>query len=268
MIDLHTHTNHSDGSDTPQQLLRLAGEAGLTTLAITDHDTFTGFEEAAVLPRPESLNLIRGIELSCRLERRSVHLLGYFLQPPKAVFLQWLEQMQASRRERNQRLANRLRELGAIVDVTEAEALGRTITGRPHFARLLVSKGYARSYEDAFRRYLGEDASAHVEWRGPTIEEGIQQVREGGGFSSLAHPVRIHNPWQEELIGRLAGLGLNALEVFHTDHSPEDSARFLRLADRFGLGVTGGSDFHGANKPGVKLGSVRFESRWLEALRP
>jgi len=267
VIDLHTHTNHSDGSDTPPELLRLAAEAGLTALAITDHDTFSGYEEAVLLPNPPSLELIRGIELSCRQEHRSAHLLGYFFEPPEPAFLKWLEQMRASRRDRNLRLAKRLRELGAEVDVAEAEAIGRTITGRPHFARLLVSKGYARSIDDAFRRYLSEDASAYVEWRGPTLEEGIQKICEGGGISSLAHPVRINNPWQEELIRRLSELGLNALEVFHSDHSPEDAARFLRLAARYRLGVTGGSDYHGVIKPSVRLGSVKVEPRWLEALR-
>ncbi|MBI3680535.1 MAG: PHP domain-containing protein [Acidobacteria bacterium] len=268
MIDLHAHTFHSDGSLSPEELLALGNAAGLEALAITDHDTFRGYDEAASLPRSRPIELICGIELSSKHQGRSVHLLGYFLrQGPADGFRRWLEELETQRKDRNRRLTHQLQQLGAPIELHEAEALGRTMTGRPHFARVLVAKGFVRTYEEAFERYLGEAGLAYVEREAPALEEGIERIRQAGGVSSLAHPVRIRVAAVEDLVRRLAGIGLDALEVFHSDHGPAERKRFLELARCCDLAVTGGSDFHGAIKPRIKLGSVPVERRWLDELK-
>jgi predicted metal-dependent phosphoesterase TrpH len=264
MIDLHTHTNESDGTCTPLELVDRALAIGLEALAISDHDTFAGYDQAAGPAKAYGLDLVCGIELSARLDadglkRGTVHLLGYFLhQSPVADFREWLGELQAARRERNLRLAAKLQSLGVEIELAEVERLGRTLTGRPHFARVLIQKGYAASFEEAFRRYLGEWAPGFVEREAPDVPAGIQKINAGGGLPVLAHPVRlgIRNPVIEEsLIGKLREWGLRGIEVYHSDHSAADKARYDEIARKFGLAVTGGSDFHGDAKPGIALGT-------------
>lgn len=265
MIDLHTHTDESDGTFTPAELVRAAVDAGLEALGITDHDTLEGYDAAAPLARGAGLDLVCGIELSAKRHRiagmsgRSVHLLGYFLDgPPPVEFREWLKGIQWGRRDRNRRLAARLQSLGVNVAIADVERLGRAQAGRPHFARAMMQKGYVGSMEEAFDRYLDESARAYVEREEPEVEAGIQKLREAGAVVSLAHPIRLkqRNPWTfEKRIATLSQHGLGAMEVYHSDHSPEDTELFLALARRYGLAVTGGTDFHGDNKPGLALGT-------------
>lgn len=271
MIDLHSHTDHSDGSCTPQQLVDLAASVGLDALAITDHDTLSGYDEALACPRPASLELLLGIEITCKHGRDNIHLLGYFLKAdPGENFRGWLKETHAHRQERNRRLVTRLNDLGIAVTLEEVEALGRTMTGRPHFARLLVAKGYAANSDDAFRKYLGEHGAAYVDRLGPGLIDAISRIRAAGGIASLAHPVRIKFAGdQEELafLGDMADAGMHAIEAFHTDHSASDSAKYLDLARRFGFAVTGGSDFHGTVKSGTRLGVPAVANHWLDLLK-
>lgn len=261
MIDLHSHTTESDGTYTPGELVAAAKEAGLEALAITDHDTFAGYEAAVPFAKAAGVNLICGIELSTKANtgsRRTVHLLGYFLKDEPALdFRQWLVRMQESRRDRNRRLAAKLQSMGMDVRLEEVEELGRTMAGRPHFARVMVSKGYVPHYRAAFDLYLDESASAYVDREEPSLEEGIRRITEAGGITSIAHPIRLNLPAPDEeaLIGRMVSEGLTALEAYHSDHGPEETERYLGLARKYGLRVTGGSDFHGENKPNVRLGS-------------
>ena len=262
MIDLHSHTNESDGTYTPAELVEAAGRLNLEALAITDHDTFAGYDQALPLARAAGLDLVCGIELSCRLagsREASIHLLGYFLhEPPSQEFRNWLDEVLADRRDRNERLIEKLRSMGVEIQMSEVESVGRTLTGRPHFARVLVQKGYARNSEDAFRKYLGESAPGYVERHGPYAVAGIQHVVRGCGLAVLAHPIRlgIRNPRDEEaLILELCEAGLGGLEVYHADHRPADIERYDRLAKKLDLAITGGSDFHGAAKPGHALGT-------------
>ena len=261
VIDLHSHTTASDGTYSPRELVEAASAIGLDALAITDHDNFEGFHEALSHARDAGLNLICGIELSTKLQpsnRKTVHLLGYFLSgSPAPGFLNWITGIQAARRDRNQRLATRLQSLGFDVRIEEIEALGRNMAGRPHFARLMVQKGYVANPREAFDRYLDESAPAYVDRDEPSLAEGIQRIREGGGISSLAHPVRLgkrDHAEEEQLIASMCDAGLQAIEVFHSDHKRADADRYLAIAQKYGLKVTGGSDFHGDNKPNVMLG--------------
>lgn len=259
MIDLHSHTDRSDGTFTPAELIAEAVRVGLSALAITDHDTFAGYDAAVPFAADAKLELICGIELSTRYLGNSVHLLGYFPgTPPSDELRAWLEFLLENRRERNVRLIAKLRSLGLDITLAEVEAKGRTLTARPHFARVLVEKGYAKDIEDAFRQYLDESARGYVQRQEVPMEEALERILKSGGIPSLAHPVRVaKNNWAKlaEYVEDLAGYGMRALEVYHSDHSPENVSYYQSLAERFGLAVTGGSDFHGGNKPNIELGT-------------
>ena len=273
MIDLHSHTNESDGTCSPAQLIGEAVRAGVRVLGITDHDTLRGFDTALPLARDAGLELICGIELSTKLHSQSVHLLGYFLAEDHGMtdFRDWVLDMQASRRDRNIRLVARLQELGFNITLEEAESRGRGMTGRPHFAQLMVEKGYVSNLQQAFDQYLDESAIGYVFRREPQFAEGVERIRNAGGIASLAHPVRVRGDIPS-LIPELCNVGMNAIEAYHSDHTPRDTELFLGLAERHGLLVTGGSDFHGAAKPDVRLGTgyrgnLKIPENLVERLR-
>lgn len=255
MIDLHSHTDESDGTCSPAQLIGEAERAGVRVLGITDHDTFAGYDSARESARAAGIDLICGIELSTKLHGKSVHLLGYFFKPGELNgFRDWVLEQQASRRERNIRLAARLRELGMDITIEEAEALGRGMTGRPHFAQIMLRKGYVSNLRQAFDDYLDESAKGYVFRREPTFADGVQRIRKAGGIASLAHPVRVNGD-VPALMPELCDAGLNAIEAYHSDHDESHTGLYLQLAKRYGLLVTGGSDFHGDVKPDVRLGT-------------
>jgi predicted metal-dependent phosphoesterase TrpH len=279
VIDLHSHTNESDGTFTPEELVDLALERGIEALAISDHDTFAGFDQALPLARSRGLDLVCGIELSTRVpgtKVRTVHLLGYFLhRPPSVEFREWLGELITGRRDRNQRLIASLREQGIDIELGEVEKLGRTLTGRPHFARLLIQKGYVRSFDEAFRRYLGELAPSYVERYAPYVKAAIQRVVEAGGLPVLAHPIRLgfrDTEAEEKFIVELRDEGLRGIEVFHSDHGPKEVERYAGIARKYNLAVSGGSDFHGEVKPQISLGTgydgnLNIPKSVLESLR-
>lgn len=236
--------------------------ARLEALAVTDHDTLAGYDLAEPLARAAGLDLVCGIEISTRFHGRSVHLLGYFVNAqPSAEFREWLHELHESRRDRNRRLIARLRWLGVDISLEEVESKGRSMTGRPHFARVLVEKGYVTTLDQAFEDYLDESAKGYVQRREVAMHEGIDRVVRGGGVPSLAHPIRVgrrvsanDGDQLDQWVGEMRDMGLRALEAFHSDHRPQDVERYLDLARRLDLAVTGGSDFHGANKPRIELG--------------
>lgn len=287
MIDLHTHTDRSDGSTAPDDLVRQAAGSGLEALAIADHDTLAGYDAALPLAAQHGLELICAVELSTRpaalftdenrsgKRERSVHVLGYWLvSPPTAEFRGYLETQQASRRKRNVDLVAKLRQLGVLITLEDAEVYGRNQVGRPHFARVLCDKGYVANMQEAFDVYLADEARAAVDRDEPTVEEGIRRIKEGGGIASLAHPTRLpqRGPELERLVQHLMEAGLGGIEVFHSEHSVDDCAEFAAIARRFGLIATGGTDFHGDNKPEIRLGSgiggnVNLPYRFLEEMR-
>jgi hypothetical protein len=272
LIDLHAHTNESDGGCSPAELIEEAVRAGVDVLGITDHDTFGGYDQALPVARARDVELVCGIELSTKLHGHSVHLLGYFLADDGlAEFRRWVLDMQASRRERNTRLAARLRELGFGITLQEAEARGRGMTGRPHFAQIMVEKGYVANVRQAFDDYLDESAKGYVHRREPQFAEGVARIRKAGGIASLAHPVRVKGDLAA-MMPEMRGAELNAIEAYHSDHGPRETEWYLGLAKRHRLMVTGGSDYHGAMKPGVVLGTgcggnLRIPGDLMEKLR-
>ena len=229
--------------------------AGVTILGVTDHDTFRGYQQAVPLAGRAGVELVCGIELSTKLYSRSVHLLGYFLaEDGLGEFREWILDLQAARRERNIRLVARLRELGFDITLEEAEARGRGMTGRPHFAQIMVEKGYVPNLRAAFDDYLDESAKGYVYRREPQFSEGVDRIRKAGGIASLAHPVRVAGD-VPKMLPELCDMGMNAIECYHSDHGPRETELYLGLARHYDLLVTGGSDFHGAVKPGTRLGT-------------
>jgi 3',5'-nucleoside bisphosphate phosphatase len=283
LIDLHSHTNESDGALTPEALIALAKKSDLEALAITDHDTFEGYRKAVPFARAAGLDLVHGIELNTRFypdgetdSPKSVHLLAYFLSgSPSPAFEDWLAEQRIERESRNRKLAAALKERGVEISVEEVEARGRSLAGRPHFASILIEKGYAKNFRDAFTRYLGEEAPTFIQRESKTTGEAIRLVRLGGGLPVIAHPIRIGLAPDEEqaALTDWKAAGLVGLEVYHSEHSAEKQAYYRQLAAQFGLLPTGGSDFHGASvKPNVQLGSgisgnVRVPHQFLDAMR-
>lgn len=280
-IDLHCHSNESDGTSTPAELVELAMRANLAALAVTDHDTFEGFDKALPFAQAASFDLIRGIELNSRLQLpgakqpRSVHVLAYFpSNEPAAEFHAWLDKEREDRRARNRKLVGALEQRGVTITLEEVEARGRSLTGRPHFARILVEKGYAKNSEDAFNKYLGEEAPSYVQRQSHDLEEVIRVVRFGGGVPVIAHPIRLGLDHDQErsVLASAKEAGLLGLEVYHSEHSAGAQAHYKQLAEDFDLMPTGGSDFHGDVKPTVRLGTgiagnVRVPRAFLDGLR-
>lgn len=265
-VDLHSHTTASDGSFTPAELIAEALRVNLAALAITDHDTFDGYEQAIAPAEAAGLRLIRGIELNSRLEieggrMRFAHILAYFpAREPSADFVDWIQTQQEERRDRNQRLIASLQNRGIEITLPEIENLGRSLAGRPHFAKVLVKKGYASSIDDAFGRYLKEGTPTYVERETFTAEQVIAVVRAGGGIPVVAHPIRLNLPHDElerDVFIMLKNAGLLGLEVIHSEHDPEMAEYYGKLASELDLLPTGGSDFHGTVKPDVGLGAGR-----------
>lgn len=260
MIDLHTHTDKSDGSLSAGELARLAGAIGLEALAITDHDTFAGFDQAAAFAREIGieLDLVCGIELSVKYRDRSVHLLGYFLtDDPHPNFRQWIIGLQNGRQLRNQALASKLQSAGFEITLQEVQQLKQGPVGRIHFAALMVEKGYVSSAQQAFDLYLDQSAPCHVSRDEPSLDEVIARIGAAKGISSLPHPVRItRDPaLLERYLGEMRDMGLDAIEVYHSEHSSAEVSSYVAMAAKFSLAVTGGSDFHGAAKPNIALGT-------------
>lgn len=258
MIDLHTHTDASDGTLSARELMNLAGKIGIEALAITDHDTLSGYDEANSMKEEFPFELLCGIEISTRYKGKSVHLLGYFLNGgPSHDFCTWILQLQATRQKRNHQLVEKLRSHGIDITLAEVTRRGKKVTGRPHFAAVLVEKGHASSIRDAFHRYLDESACCYVPRDELAFSEAIERILAGGGLPALPHPNRITRDAAllEQYIDDMKEVGLRGIEVYHSDHSPSEIELYTSLAQRFSLAVTGGSDFHGMNKPSIALGT-------------
>ena len=258
MIDLHTHSTASDGTYSPAELVRLARETGLFALALTDHDTVEGLPQALAAAEEHGIRFVPGVEISVRFEGPGhCHILGYFVDPHSSSLRETLGLLQKARRERNRLMVERLQALGVDLTLEEVAArAGGGEIGRPHFAALLVEKGVVRSVEEAFERYLRKGAPAYVPKARLAPEEAFSAIRTAGGLPVLAHPVHLKLS-AEELTRYVAGLkemGLEGLEAYYTDHSREFTTLCLELARRYDLVPTGGSDFHGHNKPDIKLG--------------
>lgn len=269
IADLHTHSTASDGQYAPAELVRLAKERGVEVLALTDHDTINGVEEAVAEGQAIGLQVIRGVELSAD-DYLNLHILGYALPQDAPELLDMLREMKKGRGERKYRIARFLHEQGVDVPLSEVEAEAKGgVIGRPHFAQAMARLGLVSSRKEAFDRYLDTPEFQKMEkGRKPSAEECVRTIKAAGGMVSLAHPYQIvlGGDSMEELVKRLIGYGLDAIECYYPKHSPEQQAEYLRLAEKYGLHVTGGSDFHGEkNKPDHPLAAVELELDWITA---
>ena len=257
MIDLHLHTTASDGTLDPAALVERANAAGVRTLSVTDHDTMAGVPAAAEAAARLGMEFLPGIEITAVLERRDVHLLGYFLDPAPAALQSFLQTQREIRAVRARKMAELLAELGAPIDVEPAIAAAvenERSVARPMLARALVDAGHVRNVKEAFERWIGDGRPAHVPRDGSSPAEVVRLVSRAGGVTAIAHPGPSN---RDALIPSLAKAGLTALEVYHPEHSASVQAHYRKLSAQHELAVSGGSDFHGDDHHrAASLGSV------------
>ncbi|AVX20236.1 hypothetical protein SAMN02745885_02356 [Carboxydocella sporoproducens DSM 16521] len=257
MIDLHTHTTASDGTFRPAELVELAYKQGLAALAITDHDVVDGLAEGIARGRELGLPVISGVEISVEWQGREMHILGYYIDHQHPQLLQNLAQLREFRAQRNPKMVEKLQALGIEITMAEVEAKAQgQVVGRPHFAAVLLEKGVVSSVNEAFDKYLARGGLAYVPKERLTPREGITLIRQAGGVPVLAHP-RYLGLAQSQLVDlarELRDYGLAGIEVYYSENSEADTAQARAVAEELGLVMTGGTDFHGTNKPEIQLG--------------
>lgn len=256
-LDLHLHTTHSDGSCTPAEVVGLAHQAGVTALAITDHDIMTGVAEAITAGEPLGIEVIPGVEISSLMGQSELHILGYFLDWRDPLLSERFKTLHDSRHRRNPQIIERLQALGIDISYDEVRALaGSDSVGRPHIARALMDKQVVSSAKDAFDRFLADGKPAYVPRDLPSPAEAIQWIKSAGGLAVLAHPtwVKLADHSLIELVRELKTAGLDGVEVYYSTHAARQTREYLSLAQQLGLLVTGGSDFHGLTKPDIDVG--------------
>jgi 3',5'-nucleoside bisphosphate phosphatase len=246
VIDLHLHTTASDGRSTPDALVREVQAAGVTIMALTDHDTVAGIGATAAAATAAGVEFIAGIEITAVADGRDLHMLGYFIDVTAPDLGPFLTRQRAERRRRVQAIASRLDQLGAPIDeaalLARADAQVGKSMGRPLLAAALIEAGHASDVADAFNRYLAEGRPAFIERGGAPPAAIIGLIARAGGLSSFAHPGKMG---RDDIIPGLIDAGLSAIEVYHPDHTPDDVQRYQAMARGAGLFVTGGSDYHG-----------------------
>jgi predicted metal-dependent phosphoesterase TrpH len=257
MVDLHMHSTFSDGTLTPTELVKRAKENGVEVMAITDHDNVDGLLEGRKEANKVGITFINGIEVSANFKDKDIHILGYFLDLEDIEFLNWLEELQKKRYNRILKMLEKLNRLGIDISVEELkkEALGNVI-GRPHIAKLIIKKGFATTMDEVFERYLGDGKPAYIPKIGVDMVEVVKILKKNGGIVSLAHPHLISHPDDTvvNIIDLLVENGLDGLELYYPNIDIRKKNKFLKIAKKRGLLLTGGSDFHGLNRVGIDIG--------------
>lgn len=257
MIDLHTHSTFSDGTLTPSQLIDFAISSGITHLGLTDHDTVDGLEEAFKYAKNKEIKFIGGVEISAEFENKTMHILGYNVDYKNVLLNEKLKILRESRSERNPKIVKKLNEIGFDItyDEIEKEANGKVV-GRPHFAMVLLKKGYVSSTQEAFDKYLAKGALCYVDKFRFEPEEAINVILQSGGLPVLAHPLSLKMDYEgiRKVLKNLKDYGLEGVECFYRNHTEEDEYNLLKMAEELNLVVTGGSDFHGSNRPTIFIG--------------
>ncbi len=264
MIDLHVHSNHSDGTLSPEELVQLAVATGLSAFALTDHDTVSGIvkakEAAKAVSGDSALTVISGTEISAAYEKKDIHILGLFIDETNPVLLDALNDAVLARDVRNEKMAERFRAMDIPLTLEELRAENPdTVITRAHFARFLIKHQYVKTSQEAFSRYLNYDAPCFVPREYMQPEQAVSLITEAGGIPVLAHPLlyKLSPAKLEALLERLTDAGLKGLEVYYSSNTGFDEQVCYGLANRYGLFMTGGSDFHGSNKPNLYLGTGR-----------
>lgn len=270
-VDLHSHSTASDGTLAPAEVVRLAKQVGLSGLALTDHDTINGIAEASAEAARVGIDFIPGIEISAEFPHPGhMHLLGYGIDPESRDLKELTTQLLEGRDNRNPRIIRRLQELNVAITMEEVmeqagagasqEAGDHKPIGRPHIAAILLRKGYVSSIKQAFDKYLAPGGLAYFDKERITPQRAVELIRLAGGICVLAHPVQLRTENDAQLdrvVKDMVDLGLAGIEVIHSDHDDEWVRKCSALAEKYGLVKTGGSDFHGATKKDIGLGSAK-----------
>ena len=265
-VDLHLHSTASDGKLTSRELVKLAAASGLKVMALTDHDTVDGIipaqEAAKAYP---TLTLIPGVEISTDLPDGEAHILGYFIDYTDPEFTKTLDRFRVSRLNRGKKMVDKLSSLGIFIDWKRVqEVAGEGSIGRPHIAQVMLEKGYINRFEEAFR-YIGHDGPAYVPRDKMTPEEAVDLLLRAKGLPVLAHPFTVKDP--EAMVISLKKHGLVGLEVYYKDNNPQQTANSLKLAEKYGLIATGGTDYHAMGLDNeVRLGGVEVPMSAVEQL--
>lgn len=267
-IDLHVHSNISDGTFSPCDVTKLAHEAKLSAYALTDHDTTAGVGkaiEAAKQYTDTPLEVIPGVEISVGYQDRDIHMLGLFIDHENKELVSTLTHVQNERTMRNIKMAENLANAGIDISMEKliAQEGSNTVLTRAHFAKYLTSHGYAKNNKDAFQKYLRIDGPYYVSREYISPKRAIDLIHQAGGIAILAHPLlyKLPVPELEALVKQLAEDGLDGLEAIYSSNTGYDEQNVKHLASRYGLGISGGSDFHGQNKPAISIGTGRGNLR-------
>jgi len=274
-IDLHTHTTHSDGSASPEELIALASANRARAVAITDHDTVSAIAEARAVADRVGIEFVAGIEISAEYSPGTMHVLGYCIDEESTALAVKLDELKKARERRNPQIASRLQSLGIDISYDEVvEVAGNQVVGRPHFARLMINKGYVTSMQEAFDRFLKKGADAYVHKARLSPRDSIALIHEAGGVAVLAHPYQLKLSSYErvdQLVGELAELGLDGIEAVYSRHSADERVSYSKVAAQHGLLITGGSDYHGSYKPDISivtgLGDLHVPYELLQAVK-
>lgn len=260
LIDLHVHSTASDGSLTPTEVVNRAAGLGLTAMALTDHDTVSGIDEALKAAKDLDMEVIPGIEVSCIYKEKEIHILGLYIDHTNPELFSFLKEASRKRYDRNMEMLAAFNKDGFEITVEDLHCGNpKTVITRAHFARALLKRGYVSSVDQAFRKYLNPDRPYYRSRELITPEEVLNALQAAGGFPVLAHPLQYKLGWAgtEELVSMLKEHSLCGLECFHSSNNQDESGKLRKLAKKYALAPTGGSDFHGAAKPDIEIGSGR-----------
>ena len=257
-VDLHVHSNRSDGSETPSALVDMALEKGLAAFALTDHDTTDGLDDALAYAADKDIEVIPGIEFSTEYEGRDIHVVGLYIDYTEEHFQHYLKDFQNSRNLRNQKMCKKLQEHG--VDITYEQLLAEysgSVLTRAHYARFLLAHGYVKGLPEAFDRYVGDHAPCYIPREKVTPMQAVHLILQSGGVPILAHPILYHMSDErlDKLVATLKQEGLAGIEAIYSTYNAAEERQIRKLAAKYELLLSGGSDFHGAAKPGLSLGN-------------
>lgn len=268
-VDLHVHSTASDGTLTPTEVVELAIQKNLAAIALSDHDTVKGVSEAIQAAKGTELEVIPATELSCYYQGIEIHVLGLFVDHQNKEFLDALDQLEEARKKRNLDMLALFQQDRIHITLEDLQAGNpSSVITRAHFARALVQKGFCKDKDTAFRRYLGIGCPYYLPKPQVTPEQSLPMITKAGGIPILAHPMlyKLGHRQVEELVQYLIPLGLKGIEAYHSSCNPSQSDKLRSLAIQYGLAISGGSDFHGANKPDIQIGSGRGGLRITEAV--
>ncbi len=264
-VDLHLHTNHSDGFYPPAELVRKAKDAGLDCIGISDHDSLSGFEEAALEGNKIGIEVIPGVEISSDVKDKEIHVLGYFVEPGNSELERYLNFFREERIKRAEQIVIKINNLGMPLNINDVLDIAKnSAVGRPHIAQAMLERGFINSYYEAFNKYIGNDGPAYEKKVHVSPKSAFKIINDAGGLSFIAHPGYMH----ENLLKELIEAGVDGIEVFHPSHSNQQIKFYKGIVSEYFLLEAGGSDFHGGKREDEKnLGRVYTNYSAVEAMR-